>query len=63
LKQLGDFFDKIVKVKKTDQIPMVLVGTMCDLKKRAVPRKVAKNMARKYNCPYIEASAVKAPLY
>ena len=50
-----------MRVKDTDDVPMVLVGNKCDLESnRAVGRDQGMSLARTYgNCTYLEASAKK----
>jgi hypothetical protein len=36
----------------------LLVTGKVDLKRRAVTQKQGRDLARKYNCPYVETSAV-----
>lgn len=48
----------IVRIKTTDNVPMVLVGNKVDLEKnRKVETQEAKDIAKTYGCQQIEASA------
>jgi len=50
--------DRLVRIKDTDKIPLVLVGNKTDLEsKRVVSQSEAKQLAKEYNCTLIEASA------
>jgi len=56
--ELPDLRDQILRVKDTDSIPMVLVGNKCDLRdQRAIPTEQGENLAKKFNCTFMEASA------
>jgi len=55
---LPDLRDQILRVKDTDSIPMVLVGNKCDLKdQRKITTEQGENLAKKFNCTFMEASA------
>jgi len=55
---LPDLRDQILRVKDTDSIPMVLVGNKCDLKEqRVITNELGENLAKKFNCTFMEASA------
>jgi len=57
-KELPDLRDQILRVKDTDQVPMVLVGNKCDLtEQREVSSAEGENLAKKFNCIFMEASA------
>jgi small GTP-binding protein len=50
--------DQILRVKDVDQVPMVLVGNKCDLhEQRVVPTKQGEELAKKWSCVFLEASA------
>jgi GTPase KRas protein len=50
--------DRILKLKKGQNCPIVLVGNKCDLEKeRAVTQAEANEVARQWNAKYIETSA------
>mmetsp|Transcript_29526 Transcript_29526/g.41542 ORF Transcript_29526/g.41542 Transcript_29526/m.41542 type:complete len:901 (+) Transcript_29526:99-2801(+) len=56
---IPSLFEEVVRAKMTDKFPMVLVGTQADQSsKRKVSRKQGKDLARKYNAPFFETSAV-----
>ena len=51
-------YDKILRSKDKDKVPMVLVGNKCDLEKdRQVPKQAGETLAAKWGCPFYEASA------
>ena len=57
---MDDFRDQILRIKEesTTKAPFILVGNKVDLEhKRAVQLEHAENMAKRWNCPYIESSA------
>ena len=55
---LYEIRDQILRVKNTDQVPMVLVGNKCDLEEeRVIPREQGMNLARQWNCQFMETSA------
>ena len=50
--------DRILKLKKGQNCPIVLVGNKCDLEnERAVSQADASEIARQWNAQYIETSA------
>ena len=50
--------DRILKLKKGQNCPIVLVGNKCDLEKeRRVSQEEANDIARQWNAKYIETSA------
>jgi len=50
--------DQILRVKDVDAVPMVLVGNKCDLvEQRVVPTKQGEELAKKFGCTFLEASA------
>eukprot|EP01100_Stratorugosa_tubuloviscum_P006247 TRINITY_DN270_c0_g1_i1.p1 TRINITY_DN270_c0_g1~~TRINITY_DN270_c0_g1_i1.p1 ORF type:complete len:202 (-),score=92.61 TRINITY_DN270_c0_g1_i1:56-640(-) len=52
------FFDHILQVKGRDEVPIVLVGSKCDLESdRDVPRGEGEALSAKCNCPFFETSA------
>ncbi|RIA96954.1 putative small G-protein Ras2 [Glomus cerebriforme] len=52
------FRDQIIRVKDTDNIPIMLVGNKCDrITEREVSREEGMIMARRLNCQFIESSA------
>merc|ERR1711862_114388 len=56
---LQDLREQILRVKDTDDVPMVLVGNKCDPEdERVVGKDQGLNLARKFNgCTFLEASA------
>mmetsp|Transcript_8565 Transcript_8565/g.24164 ORF Transcript_8565/g.24164 Transcript_8565/m.24164 type:complete len:194 (-) Transcript_8565:49-630(-) len=52
------FYDHILQVKGIDDVPIILVGSKCDLSDdREVPTDEGKALAQKWNCPVFETSA------
>jgi len=52
------FYDHILQVKGIDDVPIILVGSKCDLSDdREVPADEGKALAQKWNCPGFETSA------
>lgn len=55
---LQDLREQILRVKDTDDVPMVLVGNKCDLEdERVVGKELGKNLANQFNCAFMETSA------
>ncbi|XP_057296329.1 ras-related protein Rap-1b isoform X1 [Hydractinia symbiolongicarpus] len=56
---LMDLRDQILKVKDTNDVPMVLVGNKCDLEdERVVGKDQGQNLAKQFeNCTFLETSA------
>lgn len=55
---LGSLRESIVKVKDTEDIPMVIVGNKCDLEeKRAVSKEEGEQLAKGWDAEFFEASA------
>jgi len=55
---LLELHDQIVRVKDTDAVPMILVGNKCDLEdERVVSKDQGHQLARQFNCAFMEASA------
>merc|ERR1712242_219917 len=56
---LQDLREQILRVKDTDDVPMVLVGNKCDLEdERVVGKDQGVNLARQFsNCSFMETSA------
>lgn len=56
---LDDMREQILRVKDTDQVPMILVGNKCDLgDQRVIPTDEGQTKARNWgNVAFIEASA------
>lgn len=53
------FVAQILRVKDTDDVPLVLVGNKCDLEdERVVGKDQGMNLARQFNnCSFLESSA------
>lgn len=55
---LQDLREQILRVKDTDDVPMILVGNKCDLEdERVVGKDQGQNLARQFNCAFLETSA------
>jgi len=56
---LPDLREQILRVKDTDNVPIVLVGNKCDLNdQRVITTEQGKDLARKWNeCIFLESSA------
>lgn len=55
---LQDLREQILRVKDKDDVPMVLVGNKCDLEaERVVGKEQGSNLARHFNCAFMETSA------
>jgi len=55
---LKELHEQIVRVKDTPEVPMILVGNKCDLEdERFVSKDQGQNLAREFNCAFMEASA------
>lgn len=55
---LQDLREQILRVKDTDDVPMVLVGNKCDLEdERVVGKELGKSLAGQFNCAFMETSA------
>ncbi|XP_045164514.1 ras-related protein Rap-1b isoform X2 [Mercenaria mercenaria] len=58
---LQDLREQILRVKDTDEVPMILVGNKCDLEdERVVGKDQGANLARSFNsdmCGFLETSA------
>jgi Ras-related protein Rap-1A len=55
---LQDLREQILRVKDTDDVPMVLVGNKCDLEdERVVGKELGKQLANQFNCSFMETSA------
>lgn len=55
---LQDLREQILRVKDTDDVPMVLVGNKCDLDdERVVAKEQGVNLSRQFNCAFMETSA------
>lgn len=55
---LQDLREQILRVKDKDDVPMVLVGNKMDLEaERVVGKEQGSNLARHFNCAFMETSA------
>ena len=55
---LQDLREQILRVKDTDDVPMILVANKCDLEdERVVGKDQGQNLARQWNCAFLETSA------
>lgn len=58
LLDLIELREQIIRVKDSENIPMVLVGNKCDLEdERAVGKEEGQKLARQWNCTFMETSA------
>merc|ERR1711981_365333 len=49
------FFDHILQVKGKEEVPLVLIGSKCDLESsRVVDASEGKELAQKWGCPFFE---------
>ncbi|KAL7315711.1 Ras GTPase [Mucor circinelloides] len=56
--QVQKLHDQIARVKDLEHFPVVLVGNKCDLEQdRQVPTSAGRELAKRYNCLFFEASA------
>ena len=52
------FYDHILQVKGKDEVPLILVGSKCDLEsEREVSRSEGQELSQKWSCPFFETSA------
>ena len=52
------FYDQILAVKGKDEVPLILVGSKCDLEQdREVKADEGKALAKEFSCPFFETSA------
>lgn len=55
---LQDLREQILRVKDTDDVPMILVGNKCDLEdERVVGKDQGLNLAKSFSCAFLESSA------
>lgn len=55
---LSDLREQILRVKDTEEVPMILVGNKCDLEdERVVGKDQGLNLAKNFNCAFLESSA------
>lgn len=56
--EVSILYDKILRTKDTDKVPIVLVGNKCDLKdQRQVEYSEGAELAKSWGCAFFEASA------
>jgi len=56
--EVNEFRERILRVKDTDSVPMLLVGNKCDLEsQRVVAKSEAEAFAQKLGVPFLETSA------
>jgi len=56
--EISILYDKILRTKDTDKVPVVLVGNKCDLKdERQVEYSEGAELAKQWACPFFETSA------
>ena len=52
------FYDHILQVKGKDEVPLILVGSKCDLEgDREMSKTEGQELAQKWGCPFFETSA------
>ncbi len=52
------FRDQILRVKDSDNVPMVLVGNKCDMEiDRQITSAEGRDLAKCFHCPFFESSA------
>jgi Ras-related protein Rap-1A len=57
-KDLLELHEQIIRVKETRDIPMILIGNKVDLEaERCVSKDQGINLAKTFNCAFMEASA------
>eukprot|EP01125_Pyxidicula_operculata_P006456 TRINITY_DN2237_c0_g1_i3.p1 TRINITY_DN2237_c0_g1~~TRINITY_DN2237_c0_g1_i3.p1 ORF type:complete len:182 (+),score=2.03 TRINITY_DN2237_c0_g1_i3:47-592(+) len=55
---LSDLVQQVFAVKDTREVPMVLVGSKCDLEdQRVITTEQGQKLAQEFGCPFFEASA------
>ncbi|KAK3585832.1 hypothetical protein CHS0354_038357 [Potamilus streckersoni] len=55
---LQDLREQILRVKDTDEVPMILVGNKCDLEdERVVGKDQGAKLAQSWDCGFVETSA------
>jgi GTPase KRas protein len=56
--EIASFREQILRVKDKDKVPVILVGNKCDLETdRQVTTSEGMELAKSFNCPFMEASA------
>ncbi|PAA80413.1 hypothetical protein BOX15_Mlig006909g1 [Macrostomum lignano] len=55
---LHELRDQILRVKDSDDVPIILIGNKCDLDdERTVSREQGQSLAHQWNCSFLETSA------
>ncbi|KAI5959666.1 ras1 [Candida margitis] len=58
LEELQTFYEQILRVKDSEQVPVLVVGNKCDLEmERQVSYEEGQALANSFNCPFLETSA------
>ena len=58
LDEVNTTYDKILRTKDTDDVPIVIVGNKCDLEdQRQVQHDEGEQLAKELGCPFFETSA------
>jgi len=56
--EVSNLYDKILRTKDTDKVPIVLAGNKCDLhNERQVKYEEGQALAKSWGCPFFETSA------
>ncbi|KCV68917.1 Ras-like protein, variant [Fonticula alba] len=56
--EVNIFHQQILRVKDKDNFPIIIVGNKCDREmERKITKEMGKDLARQFNCKFIEASA------
>jgi GTPase KRas protein len=56
--EVNSLYEKILRTKDTEKVPIVLVGNKCDLKnERQVSYEEGAALAQQWKCPFFETSA------
>eukprot|EP01123_Difflugia_compressa_P004288 TRINITY_DN15669_c0_g1_i1.p1 TRINITY_DN15669_c0_g1~~TRINITY_DN15669_c0_g1_i1.p1 ORF type:complete len:121 (+),score=22.53 TRINITY_DN15669_c0_g1_i1:111-473(+) len=56
--EIAVFKEQVLRVKDTDQVPMVICGNKCDLEnERQISKDDGKRLGRCWGCPFYETSA------
>ena len=55
--KLEEYQQQILRVKCVEYWPIIVVACKCDLKEREVSTREGEEMAKRFQCPYVETSA------